>query len=97
MDFCNNLKKYQVKFNTLFKKIFAFSLQINASILVFVYLLVAIFVPSILLNYRKVAYVGHIGNMVLNDFDHKKKYQDLFFIKGSLGQLLINYRSLRIK
>ena len=35
--------------------------------------------------YRKVAYVGHIGNMVRNDFDHKKKYQDLFFIKRNLG------------
>ena len=47
--------------------------------------------------YRKWAYEGHIGNMVRNDFDHKKRYQDLFFIKGNLGQLLINYRSLRIK
>ena len=35
--------------------------------------------------YRKVAYVGHIGNMVRNDFDHKKKYQDSFFIKRNLG------------
>ena len=40
---------------------------------------------------------GNIENMVRNDFDHQKKYQDLFFIKGNLGQLLINYRSLRIK
>ena len=38
-----------------------------------------------LVKYRKVAYLGHIGNMVRNDFDHKKKYQDLFFIKGNLG------------
>ena len=35
--------------------------------------------------YRKGAYVGHIGKMVRNDFDHEKKYQDLFFIKGNLG------------
>ena len=48
-------------------------------------------------KYRKVAYVGHIGNMVRNDFDHEKKYQDLFFIKENLSELLINYRSLRIK
>ena len=43
--------------------------------------------------YREVAYVGHIGN----DFDHQKKYQDLFFIKRNLGFMLINYRSLRIR
>ena len=46
--------------------------------------------------YRKVAYVRHVGNMVRNDFDHKKKYQDLFFIERNLSFLLINYRSLRI-
>ena len=36
-------------------------------------------------KYRKWAYEGHIGHMVRNDFDHQKKYQDLFFIKGNLG------------
>ena len=40
---------------------------------------------------------GNIENMVRNDFDHQKKYQDLFFIKRNLGFLLIIYRSLRIK
>ena len=35
--------------------------------------------------YRKWAYVGHIGNMVRHEFDHQKKYQDLFFIKGNFG------------
>ena len=49
------------------------------------------------LKYCKVAYVGHIGKKVRNDFDHQKKCQDLFFIKGNLSWLLINYRSLRIK
>ena len=47
--------------------------------------------------YRKVANVGHIGNMVRNDFSLKTRYQDLFFIKRNLGFWLINYRSLRIK
>ena len=44
---------------------------------------------------REVAYVGHIGTMVRNDLDHKKKYQNAFFIKLNLG-FFINYRSLRI-
>ena len=33
--------------------------------------------------------------MVRNDFEHQKKYQNLFLIKRNLGFLLINYRSLR--
>ena len=31
-----------------------------------------------ILKYRKVAYVGHIGNMVRNDFDHKKSTKIYF-------------------
>ena len=46
------------------------------------------------LQYRKVAFQGHISKMVRNDFDHQKKVPRFIFIKRNLGYLLIHYRSI---
>ena len=76
-----------MKFNSLNLKILSFKkrlLNLKKTKMLKSYVPAAIMIKNYF-KYRKVVYQGRIGNVVRNDFDHKKKNQDLFLYKTKLN------------